>query len=137
MELKAVIKSLEYVSGIENPGPIEIYSDSQYVVNLLSRKQKLMAKNFLTKKGTPVQNEDLVKMLLSLIEIHSPKFLKVKAHEKNGNIYNREVDLIVRQLVRKKALENGKTLTWSLTWQDPGDGSNQIGRILRVGAPGN
>jgi ribonuclease HI len=106
MELKAVIEALKHVN--EVGARIEIYSDSQYVVNLLSRKAKFETKNFLTKSGNSVRNVDLVKELLLLIEKHRPVFIKVKAHQKNGDEHNREVDILVRQLVRKKAEENGK-----------------------------
>jgi len=110
MELLSVIKAVEYLN--ENKladNIIEVYSDSQYVVNLLIRKQKLKLKNFLTKKGTPIQNSDLVQKLIQQIEKHNINFVKVKAHQKNGDIINKEVDKLVRQLVRKKVEErNGK-----------------------------
>lgn len=109
MELLGVIKAIEYLN--ENKmldRVIAVYSDSQYVVNLLIRKQRLKQKNFLTKKGTAIQNSDLVQKLIQQIETHSINFTKVKAHQKDGDAMNREVDILVRNLVRQKVNENGK-----------------------------
>ncbi|WP_317897295.1 ribonuclease H family protein [Aurantibacillus circumpalustris] len=108
MELLAVIKAVNYVDERNfNSSKIEVYSDSQYVVNLLSRKEKLKQKKFITNKGTEVQNSDLVKLLIELIESHDIDFTKVKAHQKDGDEINREVDIIVRKLVRKNVLNHG------------------------------
>ena len=103
MEILAVIKAINYVDkrNLQNC-KMEIYSDSQYVVKLLERKEKLKQKKFITNKGTPIQNSDLVQLLITQIETHDLDFIKVKAHQKNGDEVNREVDIIVRQLVRKK-----------------------------------
>lgn len=109
MELQGVIKALEYLIERKETKNVSVYSDSQYVVNLLSREQKLKSKNFLTNKGTPIQNVVLVKRLLELIEQTSPTFVKVKAHQKNGDLINKEVDLIVRALVRARVKEYGRS----------------------------
>ncbi|MBP7810049.1 MAG: ribonuclease HI [Bacteroidia bacterium] len=106
MELLGVIKAVEYLE--ENnlaDTVIDVYSDSQYVVNLLTRKTRLKQKNFITKKGTPIQNSDLVQKLIQQIETHDINFTKVKAHQKDGDAMNREVDILVRNLVRKKVTE--------------------------------
>lgn len=102
MELQAVIKAIEHIDflGFQKEF-IQIYSDSQYVVNLVNRKEKLNERNFITKKGTPIQNVDLVKMLIQQMNAHSLEFVKVKAHQKDGDIFNREVDLLARQIVRQ------------------------------------
>ena len=108
MELLAVIKALNYLDGRTlHDRTIEVYSDSQYVVNLLTRKDKLKQKNFITNKGTEIQNCDLVKVLIELIESHDVDFTKVKAHQKDGDEINREVDIIVRKLVRKNVFNHG------------------------------
>ena len=106
MELLGVISAIDYLNK-NNLGEsgIDVYSDSQYVVNLLIRKARLKQNDFITKKGTPIRNSDLVQKLIHQIEIHSINFTKVKAHQKNGDAMNREVDLLVRNLVRTKAAE--------------------------------
>ena len=109
MELLGVIKAVEYLEENNLAGNvIEVYSDSQYVVNLLTRKTRLKQKNFITKNGTPIQNSDLVQKLIQQIETHDIHFTKVKAHQKDGDAMNREVDILVRNLVRTKVSEHGK-----------------------------
>lgn len=106
MELLSVIEAVEYLEENNLAGHlIEVFSDSQYVVNLLTRKERLKQKNFITKKGTSIQNADLVQKLIKQIETHDINFTKVKAHQKNGDAMNREVDSLVRSLVRKKVSE--------------------------------
>ncbi len=108
MELIAVIKAIEYIDSVGlNNELIGIYSDSQYVVNLTGRKERLKRNNFITKKGTEIQNVDLIKKFIDQIETHKLEFVKVKAHQKDGDAINREVDLLVRQLVRQKVNEHG------------------------------
>jgi ribonuclease HI len=106
MELLGVINAVDYLAEKKlTDNLIQVYSDSQYVVNLLIRKQKLKQNNFITKKGTPIQNSDLVQMLIRQIETYDLEFIKVKAHQKNGDAGNHEVDKLVRSLVRQKVKE--------------------------------
>lgn len=106
MELIGVIKAVNYLEEHHlTDSVIEVYSDSQYVVNLLTRKARLKQNNFLTKKGTPIQNVDLVQKLIQQIESYDIRFTKVKAHQKDGDAMNREIDILVRNLVRTKVSE--------------------------------
>ncbi len=104
MELQAIINALYYVTfSAINFDKIEIYTDSQYAVNLTARKHRIVANNFLTKKGTALQNNDLLKVLFNLFETLSIQLIKVAAH-KPANIrdnQNRKADLVVRALMRK------------------------------------
>ena len=87
---------------------IEIYSDSQYVVGILDRKEKLKKNQFITKKGTVMQNADLVQSLITLMESFPLTFIKVKAHQKPASEinYNREADILVRSLLRSAINDN-------------------------------
>lgn len=102
MELMAVLKSTHF--GISNyPGAaLEIYTDSQYVVNIPERMEKLLNNNFVTKKGNILNNSDLVQELISLLKTQPVSFHKVKAHQKSGDQenLNREVDMICRKVMR-------------------------------------
>lgn len=103
MELQAVISAVDYVNTLKKTfSEIEIYSDSQYVVNLVNRKDKLIQQRFLTKAGKPFPNVDLVKILIHQMENNTLIFNKVKAHQKQGEEinYNREADMRVRALLR-------------------------------------
>lgn len=107
MELLGIIKAVDYLKEKElTNNIIEVYSDSQYAVKLLSRKERLKVNNYITKKGTPIQNVDLVQTLINQIETYDLSFVKVKAHQKDGDVINREVDLIVRKLVRNQVIES-------------------------------
>lgn len=102
----AVIKAVDYLAKNNYNEPVTIYADSQYACEIPSRKEKLKAKGFLTNKGTPIQNSDLVQTLISQIEKYNIQFIKVKAHSKTddtASIHNSEVDQLVRDMVRKKA----------------------------------
>ncbi len=107
MELLAVIKAVEFAIENYSKPTLIIFTDSQYVSLIPERKEKLMQKNFLTNKGTPIQNSDLVKTLISQIENNSIEFVKIKAHQHSDKNnfstsinFNNEVDFIVRQLMR-------------------------------------
>jgi ribonuclease HI len=102
MEMQAVIQAIKFVdTNYSTNIPIIINSDSQYVVNLVDRKEKLKKNEFITRKGNPVKNLDLVITLIDQIETHEITFNKIKAHVKDGDIKNREVDLLVRKLMRE------------------------------------
>ncbi len=102
MEMQAVIQAIKFVdTNYSTNIPIIINSDSQYVVNLVDRKEKLKKNEFFTRKGNPVKNLDLVTTLIDQIETHEITFNKIKAHVKDGDIKNREVDLLVRKLMRE------------------------------------
>lgn len=106
MEMMAVIKAIEFVNSTiaEKDHRLVVYSDSQYVVNIRQRMEKLKVNNFLTKKGIPIQNVALVKRLIFYIENYNIEFKKVKAHQKEQESpnYNREADKIVRRMLREK-----------------------------------
>lgn len=102
MELLAVIGAVEYAAKHAPGNSISIYTDSQYVTRLSERKEKLYKSNFITKKGTILNNTDLLQQLIRYIENYSIAFYKVKAHQKKSDInFNREADMICRKLMRE------------------------------------
>ena len=106
MELTAVLEALKYlIKNVNfNKYQIHIYTDSEYIVNLRKRKEKLIQKDYLTNKGVLIRNADLVQMLYSYIEKYPVQFSKIKGHQKvtDKPDYNREADKLSRKLVRKK-----------------------------------
>lgn len=102
MEIIAVIKAIEYSTNKFPGTPLKIFTDSQYVVNLSDRKAKLLEAQFITKKGSPLNNKDLLEKLLYLLDTYKITFIKVKAHQKHTGIVNlnREADKISRQVMR-------------------------------------
>lgn len=109
MELTAVIKSLQFLR-INYPEikTTRLFTDSQYVAGLRGRKEKLIATNFISHKGSLVQNADLVKIFFDQLSLFSIEITKVKAHEKKeGNLnYNREADMLARKLLREAVKGN-------------------------------
>jgi len=83
--------------------PCNIYTDSQYVVGLEKRKEKLKTANFLTDKKVAIRNNEPVKCLIKYMDIYRLHFTKVQAHQKNNGSenYNREVDMLIRKEMRK------------------------------------
>jgi len=101
MELYAVIAGISYAA--KTFRSLRIYSDSQYVTGLMERREKLMAADFITGKGTEMRNADLVKEFYALSRHTELIFIKVKAHQKKGvdvNV-NIEADKLVRKIMRE------------------------------------
>lgn len=108
MELMAVIKGIQYLlSHCDSDTPIRVYSDSQYVTGLPARKAKITSHHFTTQKGHPLQNSDLVKTFFELLSGRSIAFIKIRAHQKQGDTinYNREADMLCRKLLRTSVEE--------------------------------
>lgn len=103
MELLAVIRSIEYVvKEFDDFEKLFIYTDSQYVERIPLRTAKFVAHDFKTKSGKEIQNIDLVKRLIELLNSANVDFIKVKAHQKSTDTpnYNKEVDKLCRKVVR-------------------------------------
>ena len=80
MELTACIKALEELKSKQYP--IEIYSDSAYLVNCINQAwyKKWEKNGWKNSKKYPVENKDLWETLLKLLNKYSPKFIKVEGH---------------------------------------------------------
>ena len=107
MELQAVINSILYLEEKSMMHhEVNVYSDSQYVVDLVVRKDKLKDACFKTKAGVAIRNVARVQQLIHYIDRYRLHFVKLKAHA-GGNLhqhFNREVDMFVRRELRR-ALE--------------------------------
>ena len=88
MELMAVIAGLEF---LKDPCIVDVYSDSQYVVNSFEKKwlENWIRNNWMRGKE-PVKNVDLWKKLLFVMESHQVTFHWVKGHA--GNPMNERCD---------------------------------------------
>lgn len=102
MELLAILEAIKFIrsKGLEHEH-LAIYTDSQYAFRLKERQAKLESNDYLTKKGNAIRNEDLVKELLFEQNHLELEFHKVKAHQKEGDHMNREVDVLVRNELRR------------------------------------
>lgn len=89
MELMAVIAGLE---ALNRPCTVEVYSDSQYVVNAFNQHwvDSWIKKGWKRGKNEPVKNVDLWKRLLRVKESHHVSFYWVKGHD--GHPQNERCD---------------------------------------------
>ena len=89
MELMAVIAGLE---ALNRPCEVEVYSDSQYVVNAFNQHwvDGWIKKGWKRGKNEPVKNVDLWNRLLEAKEKHSVTFHWVKGHD--GHLQNERCD---------------------------------------------
>ena len=91
MELLAVINGLK---ALKEPCDVDLYSDSQYVVDAFNQGWINTWKNngFKTSNKKEVKNVDLWTNLLELNDVHKINFIKVKGHADNE--YNNRCDKI-------------------------------------------
>jgi len=91
MELMAVIAGLE---ALNRSCEVEVYSDSQYVVNAFNQHwiEGWIKKGWKRGKNEPVKNVDLWKRLLEAKEKHQVKFIWVKGHD--GHPQNERCDAL-------------------------------------------
>lgn len=103
MELTAVNESLKMINEHTTKGDVfEIYSDSAYVINAISKKwlHRWQMSGWKTKTGDDVKNRDLWEQTyerLQLIESVGREvvFISVKGHA--GNTFNEMVDKLARE----------------------------------------
>lgn len=104
MELTAAIRTLEYI--LENKlrcSSLTLFTDSQYVIGLGRRRQKMISSGFETNKKKPVANADLIRQFFVLCDRVPVILTKVKAHQKKSFVerLNGEADKLCRKLVRE------------------------------------
>ncbi|HJV45572.1 MAG TPA: ribonuclease HI [Bacillota bacterium] len=82
MELKAAIESLK---NLKEPCSVKLYSDSAYLVNCFGQGwyKGWMKNGWKNSKKQPVENQDLWKELLELMNTHQVEYIKVKGHADN------------------------------------------------------
>lgn len=103
MELTAVLEAVQ-----ANPGPIEIVSDSTYVVNCFRDKwyEGWLKRSWTNSKREPVANRDIWEPLIRLVLARKDvKFRWVKGH--SGHRMNDLVDQLAVEAVRNQAGRSG------------------------------
>ncbi|MFW6381037.1 MAG: ribonuclease HI [Bacillota bacterium] len=96
MELKAVIQALKT---LDQQSMVEIYSDSNYVIQGISSWLDNWEQNgWKTSGNRPVKNQDLWQELNRLRQEYQLEFVKVKAH--TGDHYNEEVDSLAKKEIK-------------------------------------
>ena len=82
MELFAAIQGL---SALKESCVVNLYSDSSYLVNAFEKHwiEKWQRNGWKTSTKSPVENQDLWKLLLIHVRKHQVRFIKVKGHSKS------------------------------------------------------
>lgn len=98
MELVAAIESLGM---LKEPCKVKLYSDSAYLVNCFKQGwfRGWIRNGWKNAKGQPVENQDLWKRLLQLMETHRVEYIKVKGH--SDNEFNNHCDFLAREAIRR------------------------------------
>lgn len=96
MEMLAVIKALE---ALKEPCKVNLYSDSQYVINSIKKGwvYKWKKNNWKRNKTEMASNVDLWIILLELLEKHQVDFIWVKGHA--DNVENERCDFLAREAI--------------------------------------
>ena len=88
MELTAAIMALR---ALKEPCEVDLYSDSKYLIDSFDKGWVYSWQQLgFVKKGKPVPNTDLWKILLELFRIHKINLIWVKGHAENE--YNNRCD---------------------------------------------
>ena len=89
MELFAAIQGL---SALKESCVVNLYSDSSYLVKAFEKHwiEKWQRNGWKTSTKSPVENQDLWKLLLIHVRKHQVRFIKVKGH--SDNQYNNRCD---------------------------------------------
>ncbi|MBQ2987855.1 MAG: ribonuclease HI [Clostridia bacterium] len=89
MELSAAIAGL---SALKTPCEVELWSDSKYLVDAITKgwARSWKAKGWKKSDGKPALNPDLWERLLELLAVHKVTFVWVKGHD--GHEYNERCD---------------------------------------------
>ena len=97
MELTAAIAALER---LREPCEVTLTSDSRYLVDGASKgwARSWQRNGWKTSSKSPVENQDLWKLLLLHVKNHRVRFVKVKGH--SDNAYNNRCDEMAVAAIR-------------------------------------
>ena len=98
MEITAALEALKL---LKEPCEVDLYTDSAYLCNALEKKwlETWSRNGWKTASKSNVENQDLWKELLTLLEQHDVKFHKVKGHADNE--FNNRCDKLARDAAQR------------------------------------
>ena len=98
MEITAALEALKL---LKEPCQVDLYTDSAYLCNALEKKwlETWSRNGWKTASKSDVENQDLWKELLTLLETHDVQFHKVKGHADNE--FNNRCDKLAREATQK------------------------------------
>ncbi|AFY51070.1 ribonuclease HI [Nostoc sp. PCC 7524] len=100
MEMQAAIAALKYFHAARQTEPITLYTDSEYLINCVTKWVKgWKRKGWKKSDGNPVQNQDLLEILDEL-NSKQVNWHHVRGH--SGNVGNERCDVIARSFATGK-----------------------------------
>ena len=98
MEITAALEALKL---LKEPCEVDLYTDSAYLCNALEKNwlETWSHNGWKTASKANVENQDLWKELLLLLQCHDVKFHKVKGHADNE--FNNRCDKLAREATQK------------------------------------
>jgi ribonuclease HI len=107
LEIQTLLWALSEVGGFE--GKIIIYTDSQNILGLSNRRERLEKNDFQSKRGLEMNNSELYRQFFRMTDLLNCEFRKVEGHKKTNRKDNIDklftiVDRASRNAVRE---ENG------------------------------
>lgn len=100
MEMQAAIAALKYFHASKQSEPITLYTDSEYLINCVTKWVKgWKRKGWKKSDGNPVQNQDLLEILDEL-NSKQVNWHHVRGH--SGNVGNERCDVIARSFATGK-----------------------------------
>ena len=100
MEMQAAIAALEFFKLSRQTQPITLYTDSEYLINSITKWMPGWKKKGWKKSdGNPVQNQDLLE-ILDQLNSRLIQWQHVRGH--SGNIGNERCDVIARSFANHK-----------------------------------
>ncbi|PNV83572.1 MAG: ribonuclease H [Sulfurimonas sp.] len=104
LELETLLWALQKLPSKNSK--IVAYTDSQNIINLRDREEKIKKNHYMTKRGTLIKNHELYKKFYELTDLYECDFIKVKGHKKSEDKddidkYFTLVDKASREALRK------------------------------------
>lgn len=108
MEVFAVIQALDQ---LKKPCKVTVYSDSAYLVNAFTQGwlRNWQRNGWKTASKQPVENQDLWRLLLTLVQSHEVSFVKVRGHADNE--FNNRCDQLATGQIKRNTAPRGAAQT--------------------------
>ena len=104
LELQTLLWALDNVE--TNEREIKIHTDSQTIVDLLERRERLEKNDFKSKKNVALNNGELYKAFFLKIDLLTCEFVKIKGHQPTRNKNEIERVFALVDKASRKALRN-------------------------------
>ena len=103
-----IFADIEGLRALKFPCKVTVYSDSAYLVNAFNNGwvNNWIHNGWKNSSKKPVENQDLWKYLLTLINLHEVEIIKVKGHADNA--FNNRCDQMATEEISKRQRQRKK-----------------------------